>query len=551
MHAADEFAAFLKLRQEGKTDSQIASRMGVSLLTVQRRMKLAEVSPRFVQMLRAGQIDMEQIAALSIESSHEKQEAVWDALPQWQRSAYHLKEAITQSELSSNDKLARFVGVDAYRAAGGTIREDLFSEQGEFWLQDRELLMRLVVERMETVEQGERAAGWSWVETVDSLYSSGYYNCTHEKPKSTLTEEEAEGLAELEYFIENASLRQRDLIAAFNAECDQHGDEHEQYSISDVGEDESELPTQKAKDLRAEWAGLEQDIDNVRELAREARDSATQWTEKQLSSCGVMLHLNSKGQLEIHRGLRRPVDKKALVKQLKAEGKPIPKTLQGEVKERAAHSERLMNDMTAHRTAALKAALIDSPHVALALVVHRLYLSMQHGYENSPLKLSLTIRSADSLANLASEFPDSPAAQAIERATQHWGDVLPGGDRSATTLQWFVGQDDASLLDMLAFLSSLGIDDIHGREREGYQSSDALADALDLDMADWWKPTPGTYLNAVSKTQLIEAVTEQRGAEAAKVMASHKKGDAVAYAAGQLADTRWLPVPLRRKQAPQ
>ena len=74
----------------------------------------------------------------------------------------------------------------------------------------------------------------------------------------------------------------------------------------------------------------------------------------------------------------------------------------------------------------------------------------------------------------------------------------------------------------------------------------ALADALDVDMADWWQATPATYFDSVSKAQLIEAGTEACGADAAKPMATQKKAEAVAYAAAKLEGKRWLPRPLRR-----
>ncbi len=546
LHPADEFAAYAKLRAQGLTDSQIASRFGVSLLTVQRRMKLAEVSPRFVQMFREGKIDWDQIAALTVEESHARQEAVWDSLPQWQRSPYHLKDALTGEEVESTAKLARFVGLEAYTAAGGKVREDLFSVKGEFWFQDRELLNRLCKERMAAVEEAERAAGWSWVEVVDSLHASGYYDCTRERVKTVMTDEEAEDLAVLEQHIEAAMERQRELSEAISAVL-KGDDDADEYGEDDE-DDEREEP-EEGRVLRKESAALAEDITAMRELAGLCRDVATEWTPKQLAACGVMILVDQNGQLVVHRGLRRPVDKKALVAELKAAGKPIPKTLQGVVKEKAAYSERLMLDMTAHRTAALKAALIDNAHVALALVVHRLSVAASpSNYEESPLKLNLNVMSASALGDKASEFSESPAAQAIEQAEQRWGDRLPGGDFTHTTLAWFVRQDDETLLELLAYFSALGLDALHGRERTQYETTDALVDALDLDLADWWKPTPGTYLNGVSKAQLIEAVTEQCGEEAAKVMASHKKGEAVAYAAGKLAGSRWLPVPLRRKQ---
>ena len=52
MHPADEFEAFNALVEEGKGIEDVAVAFGVSLLTVQRRLKLAAVSPKLLTLYR-------------------------------------------------------------------------------------------------------------------------------------------------------------------------------------------------------------------------------------------------------------------------------------------------------------------------------------------------------------------------------------------------------------------------------------------------------------------------------------------------------------------
>lgn len=59
---------------------------------------------------------------------------------------------------------ARFVGVDAYVAAGGTLERDLFDEENEGYLADRALLDRLVTERSTSLVADLQAQGWAWVD---------------------------------------------------------------------------------------------------------------------------------------------------------------------------------------------------------------------------------------------------------------------------------------------------------------------------------------------------------------------------------------------------
>jgi hypothetical protein len=65
----------------------------------------------------------------------------------WERSPHYLRSLLTEKHVSASDRRARFVGVDAYVAAGGTLERDLFDEENEGCLADPALLDRLVTER--------------------------------------------------------------------------------------------------------------------------------------------------------------------------------------------------------------------------------------------------------------------------------------------------------------------------------------------------------------------------------------------------------------------
>ena len=59
------------------------------------------------------------------------------------------------------------------------------------------------------------------------------------------------------------------------------------------------------------------------------------------------------------------------------------------------------------------------------------------------------------------------------------------------------------------------------------------------------RPTVGNYLGRVTKTRIIEAVREGAGDRAAQLIDHMKKGDMAKEAERLLADTGWLPEPLR------
>jgi ParB family chromosome partitioning protein len=58
--------AFRRLVDEGKGVEEVAARFGVTTTTVRQRLKLANVSPRLVDLYRADEINLDQLMALAI-----------------------------------------------------------------------------------------------------------------------------------------------------------------------------------------------------------------------------------------------------------------------------------------------------------------------------------------------------------------------------------------------------------------------------------------------------------------------------------------------------
>ena len=75
-------------------------------------------------------------------------------------------------------------------------------------------------------------------------------------------------------------------------------------------------------------------------------------------------------------------------------------------------------------------------------------------------------------------------------------------------------------------------------------TADRLASAVKLDMKEWWQPTV-SFFGRVSKTLILEAVTEGKGKAAADNIATLKKGEMAAKAVELLTGSGWLPAILR------
>ena len=87
---------------------------------------------------------------------------MWENAQGWRRSPDHIRAALTEGSIAASDRLARFVGLDAYLAAGGTVTRDLFAEDGGEYL-DRLLVMQLADAKLAEAAEAVRAEGWKWV----------------------------------------------------------------------------------------------------------------------------------------------------------------------------------------------------------------------------------------------------------------------------------------------------------------------------------------------------------------------------------------------------
>ncbi|MDM0036830.1 ParB/RepB/Spo0J family partition protein [Variovorax sp. J22P271] len=518
MHPADMAEAFKALVDEGKTLAQIAGRFGVSELTVERRLKIANLAPKFLDLYRAGEIEPKQLQALALTNDHAKQVAVWDSLGSHRRSAYHLQQALTESEMQITSPLARFVGLAAYEQAGGAVRRDLFDDANGVYLQDAQLVQKLAEESLEKTAEQVRAAGWKWVEVRQDFGYQERGRFTRSYPSTAKpTAGEREGMEEISSLLQGLAAE----IRAIEGKSDQEFTDEEQAQVD----------------------ALEEQIDELRELHAAMHDALRVWTPEQLANSGVVVTLEHDGEIEIVEGLVRAEDRKA---EAAATGRREAPGSAPAAK--AEFSKQLTRSMTAHRTAAVAAALTDNPHVALVALLHRLILAETKSWYPSPVRVSLT-SSTSRVRELADEFDSSMAAQTLDSAQTMWGVRLPG--EPAALFRHLMNMDMQSLNELLALQVARSYDviteDVSGNSQR-FAAGAAVEAALGLKMTDWWAPDAGRYLSHVSKAKMMEAVTEACGAEDARPLEKMKKAEAVAAAAAKLEGTGWLPAALRAQK---
>lgn len=119
--------------------------------------------------------------------------------------------------------------------------------------------------------------------------------------------------------------------------------------------------------------------------------------------------------------------------------------------------------------------------------------------------------------------------------------MLPAG--VGELLPWLLAQPLDALVQLLTLCSALSLNAINGSGK--HATTAAIANVVNLNMTDWWEATEASYLGAVSKSLIVEAVKEAGMAEDAEALGKLKKGEAVTKAQELLAGKRWLPAVLR------
>lgn len=513
LHPADEFEAFQALLDEGHDRPEIARRFGTTVRHVEQRLKLAAVSPALIRAYRAGDMTLDQLTAFTVVDDHAHQEQVWASHANRESSGRGIRMALLSEHVPVTDKLARFVGLEAYEAAGGPVIRDLFSDdQGGTWLADPELLRRLAAETMQAKAEALGTEGWGWVETFESFPYSGFYNFGRVYPRPLpLSDEDRAELAKL--------TEQRDAaLTALEAS-----------------------PEEEA--LAGELATVEVAIGLLRER---------EWgfTAEDRTRAGCAIGLTHEGKVKVERGLIRPEDvrrekKEARVAEIAATRTMADGTVTGEDPSPAL-SDTLVEELTAQRTAALRVEVMRRPDLALAGVIHALALPTFYTHAwRADSALEIKAASID-LPGRVADPETCPALKAMAEAREAWGYRLPGD--AGDLWQWLVEQPQDVLLDLLAFLASGSINAVKQRHERGrpakMEHADQLAVSAGLDMTAWWT-ADAAFLARLTKAQIAGAVAEGSSIELAAPLPKLAKGEAVQRAAQALEGRGWLPEPLR------
>ncbi len=518
MHPADQFEAFAALVAEGRPIEDIAADFSVTPLVVQRRLKLANVSPRLMADYRADAVTLDQLMALAITDDHAAQEAAFYDAPTWQRQPSALRDRLTEQEIDAyRHPLVRFVGLDAYEAAGGGVRRDLFAEgDAGVYLTDAALLDRLAQDRLTGIAAEVKAEGWAWVDAAPGVTHADLHAFQRApRERREPTKREAQRIEKLQAKVQ---------------------------AIGEALDDALEAEDEDKADA------LQEEGEAVGEQLQALDDSLQGYSPAARAAGGAIVTIDRNGQAVIHRGLMREAEAKALrtLERLRQgfSSEDAENDDEGEDDEQpktAAMSDRLAQRLSAHRTAALQIEVARHPQVALAALVHGMVQTVLHGSHYGPrhdaLPLGVSLKVQDRLAGMAPDCPESPAAVALRELQQVAGEALP--QDSAELFAALLAKSQDELVRLLAVCVASTVDVVTPRAMP-HQPGEELAQAVGLDMAVWWKPSAEGYFQHVPKAVILQAVGEF-ASDSINRLAKLKKADIASEAERLVDGTGWMP----------
>ena len=517
MHPADQVVAFSKLVQAGQPVSSIAARFGLSERLVEQRLRLGNAAPELLDAYRANEIDLEVLKAFAVTTDRERQMAVWEQVSGqgYRPSTWQVKRLLTEERIPGASAIARFVGVEAYEAAGGQVLRDLFAHDDEtgVWFEDPVLLEKLATDRLQAAAD-ELATRWKWATVMIEVEWSDTARYGRIEPqRADPTDEERAEIGKLQ-------TRHDELV-----------------NLDD--EDWTE-------ELVAEGERIEARLDKI-EGTIEAR---AVFRREDLAMAGCIVTVGQDGAMQVLQGLVKPEDMpkpaessdagtttgnghdaEAGTHRVHVPGQSVaapmagPRDREAEARKEAGVGIGLADDLRSIRTALVKAKLAGDFEAAFDLALFQMGRAVfAPGYHDHALDIAVK------------ETPDRPNTRMNDADFADWS---PGEamleDRSHLSMDWLEIEDDGESFaalralpqaDKEALFAACVARTVKGQlafEPQARPELEATIARLDIDFARHVRPTADMLWSRIAKARVLDIARTVFGLNWASARSKYKK----------------------------
>ena len=517
MHPADQVTAFAKLVAAGQPVSSIAARFGVSERMVEQRLRLGNAAPELLDAYRANEIDLEVLKAFAVTTDRARQMAAWEQVSAQgcRPSAWQVKRLLTEERIPGASAIARFVGVEAYEAAGGQVLRDLFAHDDEsgVWFEDPVLLEKLATDKLQAAAD-ELATRWKWAAAMIEVAwdDTARYGRIEPQAADPTPEEQAE--------IGKLQTRHDELVNLDDGDW--------------------------TEELVAEGERIEARLDEI-EGAIEAR---AVFRREDLRVAGCIVTVGRDGAMQVIQGLVKPEDMpkptessdagtttgnghdaEAGTHRVHVPGQSVsvpmapPRDREAEARKEAGVGIGLADDLRFIRTALVKAKLAGDFEAAFDLALFQMGRAVfAPGYHDHALDIAVK------------ETPDRPNTRMNDADFAGWS---PGEamleDRSHLSMDWLEIEDDGesfaalralTVPDKKALFAAFVARTVKGQlafEPQARPELEATVARLDIDFAAHVRPTAAMLWSRITKARVLDIARTVFGLNWASARSKYKK----------------------------
>jgi len=493
LNPADECLAFQHFIDKGADVEGVARRFGLTVGFVEGRLRLAGLAPIVFEALGRGDITLDIAKAYATTPDQERQAYVFEQMANSYNGAHpdSIRRMMTQATVAASDPRARFVGEEAYVAAGGRIERDLFADDASTRWLDIALLERLATEKLEEVAAAAaKDIGLAWVrpsldQFVGWQQTEGLQRVDLETPPLS-DEEEAE--------VANLQAKASDQIAIL----------------------EDEASTAEERDA------AEAEVERIERAIEAITDKPPVIDAEQRGALGAFVVLGRDGQPRLHDGFYREKPERNAENDTDGVADvEDPAT----TPKRGGYSQRLVDELAIQRRDILAVHVAADPDFALDLAIFLMIDRTGYGERNGS---SLSARRPQEPV-LGFKTPDAPATIARAEAEAALDRSWMEGDTLADRFDAFRALEPEARAAWLGFAVAGTLEaSLNLPGNSACRFHDHLGRLLGIDVAGWWRPTATNFFDRVSKTVMFEALAEIDGPALAARYGASKKAELAA-----------------------
>jgi len=460
-HECEIYTAIKDLTKDGLTKTTICEKLRLLPTTYDQVLRLSNLHSKIFRAFANDQLSLAQVQAFAASDSKKQQHLVWaEAGYSLNINPNAIRRAL-QGDLTTTSPIFTFVGLQAYKDAGGKITEDLFGSTHQ--VHDAKILYKLANNKLDLLQKEftDSQPDWSWCTVVgpDSQESEIDISNRYSPKYKTRTPEQKLQIAEIQKQMKSLE------------EQDPEGDDGE---------------------INDKWMELEEQL----HLAEQMIDvSNTYYLKREMKTSGVIISIGNNGMPEYRRGLQTREDVSACKKAEKSKSN-------SNIVTSSDYSQALRSDIELYKRSSLKCELTKYPDLAIELLNYSLIINILSPALHFDRFNDLRIDSTNDETS-KDDYEASKMHLIMEQAYKKLSLDWLNHDNPTERIEGYISLTASRKKAILSYISALSLN----TDIESFIQTET-----GVDYRNYWTPDTSNYFSRCPKEKLLsylEEITEE------------------------------------------